>query len=185
MKLKTSLIIASLLLIALGFSSCGNQPANNANKTNSNSNVGNTNANSATTVDRGAAAGACNGTKDTAIIDAMKAAIKPGSPLHDRKRHYNFHVSGCSVVLAGYVDDIRYFKQLYDLAAKTPEVKSVDVSGLWLTQGDAGNGPVNDVCPGNGVPCGDICLPEGQTCNTKDIDIVPLGTPKPTGSRTP
>ena len=175
-KLKISLVVTSVLLIVVGLSSCGDRPANNAAKTNGNTNVGSTNSaretNSAITPKE-----ECDQIKDAAIIDAMKKGVMANQALYDRKRHFNFHVYGCKVKLVGYMDTINYFKDLYALAQTNTTVESIDISGLWLAQADAGTGPVNDVCPGNGVPCGDICLPQGQTCHTKDIQLAPLGSP--------
>lgn len=180
--LRISFTITALWLMIIGLSACGNQPANNSIKTNGNGNAANTSVNSAANTEKSPAA-VCNPAKDAAIISAMKGGIMPNTPLYDRRMHFNFHVSGCNVDLVGYLDDIRYFKQLYEVAAKNNDVQRIDISNLWLTDGDVAK-PANGVCPGNGVKCNDICLPEGQVCNMLQ-EAGSVGSPKPSASKKP
>lgn len=181
MKLKISLTITLLLLIAIGFTACGDQTANNGFKTNANNNTGNANTSSAN-AGKTLTPPPCDSKTDDAIVIAMRAEVPKKPALLARVRHFNFYVKDCKVSLVGYMDDIGYFKELYALAASTPDVQTIEIKDLWLTKAEAGSGPVGGICPNNGVPCNDICLPEGQKCNTEGISQLvpsPTKTPKP------
>lgn len=96
----------------------------------------------------------CSKTTDADIVKAIQEKLNAKYP--ELKNQVNVHVENGVVYLEGWVANKDARKDIEKIAKNTSCVKKVKNKLKKATGGGCGSGQ---------KPCGDICIPSGQTCN--------------------
>ena len=96
----------------------------------------------------------CSKTTDADIAKSVMEQIKAKYP--DLTQQVNAHVKDGIVYLEGWVADKNARKEIEKIAKRTSCVKRVKNNLKKATGGGCGAGQ---------KPCGEICIPVGDTCN--------------------
>lgn len=116
------------------------------------------------------AAAQCETASDQKMVSDMYAKIKADRTLASQIRHLNVSSLNLVIKLQGYTSKKTEYDRLVGFALKMPCVKMVNSSELASAPPDSGTGGTNQRLASGGCAtgtkqCGDICIPEGDTCN--------------------
>ncbi len=112
----------------------------------------------------------CTTTTDEQLVNTILDKIKEDSVLSKQSAHIVVGSVNRFVKLQGWTDSKKDYDRLFDLVAKVPCVAAINVNRLEETPPPA-NSPLRpqpEVGCGPGMkPCGDVCIPEGDTCGMR------------------
>lgn len=116
------------------------------------------------------AAAQCESATDSKMVSDMYAKIKADKALASQIRHINVSSLNLVIKLQGYTSRKAEYDRLVGFAMKMACVKMVNSNELSPTAPDSGSGGTNQRLAGGGCSsgmkqCGDICIPESDTCN--------------------
>lgn len=112
--------------------------------------------------------GQCEGVTDAKITSDIIAKIKNDKSLSTQMRHINVSVTNAAVKLQGWTDTKKDYDRLVGFAAGTSCVRVVNVNDLQEAPPAANSNQrlgAGGGCASGTKPCGDICIPEGDSCN--------------------
>ncbi len=176
---KNQMLAVFAILAGMLMTACG--PASNTAKVNSNASS-NTNANSNTTaavaLNPSPTPRTCEARADGRIRTYLDDYVLTNAILSGVKRKFNYHVKDCVVYLSGHLGTIERFKLLETISSSNKEIIRIDNERLWL-EARPEDIPDGEGACGTGLkPCGDICIPIDQDCNTNPgSSVVPTRTP--------
>jgi hypothetical protein len=106
--------------------------------------------------------------EDEAILAEINSKIAANKSLAAQRSHINVVVINAAVKLQGWTDNKDDYDTLHAMIAKMKCVRVINVN-LFRSEPPpedslmrSGNG-----CEPGTKPCGDICIPEGESCNIK------------------
>lgn len=110
----------------------------------------------------------CDESADADIVASIYAKIKGNSKLASQEKHINVTSKARVIRLQGWTESESDFNTLHGYAmdalnALKPTCGMVNPNGFYKTK------PTEDqmrsMCAGGTRPCGDICIPENDSCN--------------------
>jgi hypothetical protein len=104
----------------------------------------------------------CDGATDSKLLTTIYGGIKADKNLAPQISHINVVVINGAVKLQGWTETKRDYDKVVAIAVNTDCVRLVNVNNFESTPPAAGKG---SGCASGTKPCGDICIPEGDTCN--------------------
>ena len=168
LRIRISLCLVSATL-AYGSIACSSSSNNNAN-----SNVqSSANSDSSSKV-KPAPSPTCDSSVDQRINEQLDGVVSTIPDLNRIRRQIHFESKNCTVFLTGWTGNTTLYKEMEKQALNLSAlgVIGVDKQEFWVLQTEARL----PGCTDGWLPCGDICIPPGQTCQTKKT----TGTPTPT-----
>ena len=115
-----------------------------------------------------AAAQDCSAITDAQIVATILDEIKGDSLLAPQISHIAVGSVNKFVKLQGWTDNKKSYDRLISIISAIKCVKAINVNRLEETPPPA-NSPLRRQsgggCPAGDKPCGDICIPEGDSCN--------------------
>ena len=122
-----------------------------------------------TLVGTAATYGQCTSPDAKIITDISDRVAKDGN-LSPQSGHFNVMSTNGAVAFYGWVDSAKDADRLQNIALTTACVRLVNMSGL-LDAPPPPNSPMRPSpttgCATGTKPCGDICIPEADSCNIK------------------
>ncbi len=116
----------------------------------------------------GASANAVHAQKcsDSTMLSDITAKIDQNKTLASQTSHINVVVINAAVKLQGWTDDKSSYNLLYNLVSKADCVRLINVNSLSPEPPEESDSMRSSGgCVGGTKPCGDICIPEGDSCN--------------------
>jgi uncharacterized protein (DUF697 family) len=105
----------------------------------------------------------CGETADADIVSNIYAKIKGNSKIADQATHINITSINRVVKIQGWADSASDRTTVYNFAMGTACVNMVNDKEFMDSK------PTEDqlrsMCSGGTKPCGDICIPAGDSCN--------------------
>lgn len=98
----------------------------------------------------------CSKTTDEEIVAAIQTNLS--AKYSSQMNHINIHVKNGEVIIQGWTPNKKDRKEIEKIVKKTKCVKKVTNNLKIGTDGGCTNGT---------KPCGEICIPNDQTCNIK------------------
>jgi hypothetical protein len=103
----------------------------------------------------------CTNPDDEAIVNSMLSKISKNSSLKSQMSHINVISVDGVVKIQGWVKTKSDFEKVQDFAIETDCVRLVNVNGFEDSEPEG----LKQGCSGGTKPCGDICIPDNDTCN--------------------
>jgi len=113
-----------------------------------------------------ATAQTCDTAKDAKLVSDIYADIKADKALASQVSHINV-VANCSAVrLQGWANNKNDYDKVHQIALNTGGVRVVNVNLFSETPPEATSTlRSSGGCQSGTKPCGDVCIPEGDSCN--------------------
>ncbi len=105
----------------------------------------------------------CSAEADSEIVASIYAKIKANSKLAEQVSHINVSSTNKVVKLQGWTDSEADFDSVYQYALKTSCVSMVNAKDLRKAK--PSEDEMRSICSSGTKPCGDICIPDNDTCN--------------------
>lgn len=109
----------------------------------------------------------CTSTTDAQLVTEILDKIKASSALAPQLSHINVAAVNAAVRLHGWTDKKSDYDKLIDIISGTKCVKLINVNHFEETPPPP-QSPLRksaEVCPSGTKPCGELCIPEGDSCN--------------------
>ena len=103
----------------------------------------------------------CTTPDDEAIVNSILSKISKNSSLESQMNHINVISTNGVVKIQGWVENTNDFEKVQDYALETSCVRLVNVNSFE----DSAPEGLKQGCSGGTKPCGDICIPDNDTCN--------------------
>lgn len=109
----------------------------------------------------------CDAVTDQQMVKDIYARINANRSLAPQISHINVTVLYKVVKLQGWTDTQKDFDKVVDIASTTTCARIINKNLLLPTPPDAGDAMRSSGgCASGTKACGDICIPEGDTCNS-------------------
>lgn len=107
-------------------------------------------------------------TCDEAQLEALVGAALAKALMGTNERpHTNYSVRGCVVALQGWVSTNELHSAVIDEVSAIEEVTRIKTSKFFVGEGNYPHRPSSPcACATGYIPCGDICIPDTEKCNT-------------------
>jgi hypothetical protein len=115
----------------------------------------------------------CSKVTDEDILHGVEGRLKADSKIGPQMEHINLWVTNRVVIFYGYTDNKGDDYRAQSIALKAACGGPVNINKLLDYVPTPGNDPYNmlraadGACASGTKPCGDICIPNGDTCNIK------------------
>jgi len=108
----------------------------------------------------------CSQVTDPMIVQSILSRIQNDSGLSKQMSHINVQSTFQAVKLQGWTDKTSDFTKVIDIVRTTSCVRVINVNAFEPTPPDEGsNFRAVGGCVKGTKACGDICIPEGDSCN--------------------
>ncbi len=105
---------------------------------------------------------------DASILTNISSKIAQNKTLSSQSSHINIVVVNAAVKLQGWTDSKSSYDLLYGIISKTECVRLININQMQdAPPPDTDQMRSSGGCVGGTKPCGDICIPEGDSCNIK------------------
>lgn len=111
--------------------------------------------------------GQCEAVTDAQLVDEIYAKFKAHGDLAKQLSHINVISINRVIKLQGWTDSKGDYKDAFNIVASTKCVVMINVQLFRDSPPAEGDSlkPGAGGCQAGTKPCGDICIPEGDTCN--------------------
>ena len=103
---------------------------------------------------------------DEAIVSAIYAKIEPNSKLQSQVSHINVSATGGAVKIMGWAENKSDHDKVVQFAFEET-CTLVNDKYFYETEAEGNSLMGGGGCSGGTKPCGDICIPENDSCNIR------------------
>lgn len=123
----------------------------------------------AAAAEQSVSAQSCDTPDDKAIVTEIYAKLSNDKVLAKQIPHINVTSYLGAVKIIGWADNQNDYAKVQSIAAEVDCVRLVNVNKFWEVPPPA-DSPLRSAngCASGTKPCGDICIPSGDTCSIKN-----------------